>query len=107
MAYCTHLCASSSARARRARIGRMLAPRTHLRQLRMTAADLQATIAHMGAAARAASAKLRAAPTAAKNAALRALARRLRSEGAALAAPNAQDVAAARAAGLPEPLVDR
>jgi len=73
----------------------------------MTAADLQATIAHMGAAARAASARMRAAPTAAKDAALRALARRLRSEGHTLAEANRDDVDAARAAGLAEPLVDR
>jgi glutamate-5-semialdehyde dehydrogenase len=73
----------------------------------MTAVDLQATIAHMGAAARAAGAKLRAAPTAAKDAALRALARRLRAEGAALAAANDEDVGAARAAGLAEPLIGR
>jgi glutamate-5-semialdehyde dehydrogenase len=73
----------------------------------MTAADLQATIAHMGAAARAASARLAAAPTAAKDAALRGLARRLRASGPTLEAANAQDLAAARAAGLAEPLVDR
>jgi glutamate-5-semialdehyde dehydrogenase len=48
-----------------------------------------------------------AAPTAAKDAALRALARRLREAGPALAAANEQDLAAARAAGLAEPLVDR
>jgi glutamate-5-semialdehyde dehydrogenase len=36
----------------------------------MTSTDLQATIAHMGAAARAASTKMAAAPTAARNAAL-------------------------------------
>jgi glutamate-5-semialdehyde dehydrogenase len=73
----------------------------------MTAVDLQATIAHMGGAARAAAAKLRAAPTAARDAALRALARRLRAEGTSLAAANDEDVAAARAAGLAEPIVDR
>ena len=73
----------------------------------MTANDLHATLAHMGAAARAASAAMAAAPTAAKNAALRALARRLRASGASLAAANAQDLAAATAAGLAAPLVDR
>jgi glutamate-5-semialdehyde dehydrogenase len=73
----------------------------------MTAVDLQAAIAHMGAAARAASARMRAAPTAAKDAALRALARRLRTTQPALDAANAQDLAGARAAGLAEPLVDR
>ncbi len=73
----------------------------------MTSTDLQATIAHMGAAARAASAKMAAASTAAKNAALLALARRLRAESAALHAANARDITAAQAAGLAAPLVDR
>ncbi|MEP7297962.1 MAG: glutamate-5-semialdehyde dehydrogenase [Burkholderiales bacterium] len=75
--------------------------------LRMTSHDLQATIAHMGAAARAASARMAAAPTAAKNRALTALARRLRTEAGALAAANALDVSAAQAAGVAAPLVDR
>ena len=73
----------------------------------MTSNDLQAVIAHMGAAARAASARMAAASTAAKNAALLALARRLRGDTAALQAANAQDIAAARSAGLPAPMVDR
>ena len=69
--------------------------------------DLGAYMAHVGAAARAASAAMAAAPTAAKDAALRALARRLRADGAALARANARDIAAAEAAGLAAPLVDR
>jgi len=73
----------------------------------MTSTDLQATIAHMGAAARAASTKMAAAPTAAKDAALVALARLLRSEAAALQPANARDVEAAQAAGLAAPMVDR
>jgi glutamate-5-semialdehyde dehydrogenase len=73
----------------------------------MSPAELQATIAHMGVAARAASTTMAAAPSAAKNAALLALARRLRTELAALQAANAQDLAAARAAGLAEAMVDR
>ena len=73
----------------------------------MTPSDLQATIAHMGAAARAASAKMAAAPTAAKNKALLALARLLRSDAAALAPANDEDIAAAQAAGLAAPMVDR
>ncbi len=73
----------------------------------MTSTDLQAVIAHMGAAARAASAKMAAAPTAAKNQALLALARLLRSEAAALQPANAKDVEAAQAAGLAAPMVDR
>ena len=73
----------------------------------MTSTDLQATIAHMGAAARAASTRMSAASTAAKNNALLALARRLRSETATLRGANAKDVAAAQSAGLAAPLVDR
>jgi glutamate-5-semialdehyde dehydrogenase len=73
----------------------------------MTSTDLQATIAHMGAAARAASTKMAAASTAAKNQALVALARRLRSDAGSLAPANAADVDAAIAAGLSAPMVDR
>ena len=73
----------------------------------MTSADLQAAIAHMGAAARAASAVLAASPVAQRNAALRALAQRLRNSGPALDAANARDLGAARAAGLAGPLLDR
>ena len=73
----------------------------------MTSADLQAAIAHMGAAARAASAGLAASPVAARNAALHALARRLRDGATTLAAANRKDVDAAAAAGLDAPLVDR
>jgi len=75
--------------------------------MKMDASDLQATIAHMGAAARAASTAMAASPTAARNAALQVLARLLRSEGPALADANAKDIAAAEAAGLAAPLVDR
>ena len=73
----------------------------------MTSTDLQATIAHMGAAARAASSKMAAAPTAAKNGALIALARLLRESAAPLAEANQKDIAAATAAGLAAPMVDR
>ena len=73
----------------------------------MTSTDLQATIAQMGAAARAARPLMAAASTAAKNAALTALARLLRSETTALQAANARDIDAALAAGLAAPLVDR
>jgi glutamate-5-semialdehyde dehydrogenase len=69
--------------------------------------DTAATMAHMGAAARAASRAMAAAPTAAKNAALLALAARLRGDKAALQAANAKDVAVAVAAGLAAPLIDR
>jgi glutamate-5-semialdehyde dehydrogenase len=73
----------------------------------MTSTDLQALIAHMGASARDASTRMAAASTLAKNNALLALARRLRSEGAALREANALDIAAATAAGLAAPMVDR
>ena len=73
----------------------------------MTSTDLQATIAHMGAAARAASRHMAAAPSAAKNRALLALARLLRTETPALDAANRRDIEAAEAAGLAGPMVDR
>ena len=73
----------------------------------MTPSDIPAYMAHVGIAARAAASVMAAAPTAAKNLALRALARRLRAAGAPLALANAQDLDAARAAGLAAPLVDR
>jgi len=73
----------------------------------MTANDLATTVAHVGAAARAASQQMARASTAAKNAALMGLARRLRAEPALLQAANQRDIAAAEAAGLAAPMVDR
>ena len=73
----------------------------------MNSTDLQAVIAHMGAAARAASSRMAAASTAAKNTALTALARLLRVQSAELQAANARDIAAATAAGSAAPLLDR
>jgi len=73
----------------------------------MTALDIAAYMAHLGAQARAAAAGMAAAPSAAKDAALRVLARRLREGAAALQEANAKDLGAAREAGLAEPLVDR
>ncbi|MDH4060036.1 MAG: glutamate-5-semialdehyde dehydrogenase [Aquincola sp.] len=69
--------------------------------------DLDAYMAHLGAAARAASRVLAAAPTEARNSVLRALSSRLRVNRAAIEAANAQDVAAATQAGLAAPMVDR
>jgi glutamate-5-semialdehyde dehydrogenase len=69
--------------------------------------DIPAYMAQVGAAARVAATTMAAASTDAKNLALRALARRLREAGPALAQANEQDLAAARAAGLAAPLVDR
>jgi glutamate-5-semialdehyde dehydrogenase len=73
----------------------------------VTSADLQATVAHMGSLARAASRSLAASPVAARNAALRALARRLRDAGLPLRDANRRDLDAAGAAGLAAPLLDR
>jgi glutamate-5-semialdehyde dehydrogenase len=69
--------------------------------------ELEPYMAGVGQAARAASALLAAASTAAKDAALLALARRIRTAREDLLAANAQDVAAAQAAGLAAPMVDR
>ncbi|SEL32213.1 glutamate-5-semialdehyde dehydrogenase [Roseateles sp. YR242] len=69
--------------------------------------DLVAYMTSVGQAARRAATLMAAAPTAAKNNALLALARRLRESGPALAAANERDLSAAREAGLAAPLVDR
>ena len=69
--------------------------------------ELEPYMAGVGQAARAASAVLAAASTAAKNTALLALARRIREQRSALQAANRDDVAAAQAAGLAAPMVDR
>ena len=69
--------------------------------------DIPAYMALLGAAARAAAATMAAAPTAGRNAALRALARRLRSDVPALLEANARDISAAGSAGLDAPMVDR
>ena len=69
--------------------------------------DLSAYMTGVGEAARAAATLMAAAPTAARNLALSALARRLRKAGPALAAENERDLAAATASGLDAPMVDR
>jgi glutamate-5-semialdehyde dehydrogenase len=69
--------------------------------------ELHAYMTRLGRDARAAAAVMAAAPTAAKNRALQALARQLREHAGALQSPNALDLDAARAAGLSAPLVDR
>ena len=73
----------------------------------MDLTDIPAYMAHVGVLARAASAAMAAAPSAAKDAALRALARRLREGSPALQAANARDLEAAAAAGLDGPMLDR
>jgi len=74
---------------------------------RMVDVELEPYMAAVGQAARAASQVLAAAPTAAKDAALLALARRIRAARQVLQAANEIDVAAARGAGLALPMVDR
>jgi glutamate-5-semialdehyde dehydrogenase len=69
--------------------------------------DLDALMTRLGRAARAAATAMAAAPTAAKDRALRALAALLREQTNALQADNAKDIAAAEAAGLAAPMVDR
>ncbi len=69
--------------------------------------DLAAYMSHVGAAARAAARPLAASPTARRDAALRALAQRLRTGGDALQSANAQDLEAARGRGLAPAMVDR
>jgi glutamate-5-semialdehyde dehydrogenase len=62
---------------------------------------------HMGQAARAASRTLATLPTARKNAALLAIADALEGEAATVVAANATDIAAGRAKGLSEAMLDR
>ena len=69
--------------------------------------DIQHYMHTLGRQARAASADMARAGTRAKNDALMELARLLREAGAPLQAANAQDIAAAEAAGLAAPMVDR
>jgi glutamate-5-semialdehyde dehydrogenase len=68
---------------------------------------IDATLKELGQAARTASAVMAKAPRVAKDAVLAALADRLRRHQAPLIEANGKDLAAARAAGLAEPLVDR
>jgi len=70
-------------------------------------ADVAAYMQGVGAAARAAARELARADTATKNAALAAMAAAIRRDAARLAAANAEDVAAARAAGHDAAFVDR
>jgi len=73
----------------------------------MPGTDVDALMNRLGEAARAASARMAAAPRAARDAALRALARRLHDSRDTLAQANAQDLARAREAGVSGPLFDR
>ena len=69
--------------------------------------DLDAYMAHLGTAARAAARVLAASATATRDRALQALAARLHGNRAALAEANAKDIAAAQGAGMAAPMVDR
>jgi len=73
----------------------------------MPETDVAATLAALGAAARAAASRMAASPRARRDAALRALAARLREAGPELAAANAQDLRAAAENGVAGPLLDR
>ena len=73
----------------------------------MTEPDVVATLDALGAAARAAAARMAASPRARRDAALRALAARLREAGAELETANAHDLRAAADNGLEGPLLDR
>ncbi|WP_375576698.1 glutamate-5-semialdehyde dehydrogenase [Paracidovorax oryzae] len=73
----------------------------------MNAQHIAETLHALGSQAKAASALMARAPSAVKNRALLALARRLRDNTTALQADNARDLDRARAAGLAEPMVDR
>ncbi|WP_316979126.1 glutamate-5-semialdehyde dehydrogenase [Shumkonia mesophila] len=70
-------------------------------------ADIDLLMEGIGAAAKAAAAQLATAPTAAKNAALTAAARRIREDRAAIMAANAKDIAAGKQKGLSATLLDR
>ncbi len=69
--------------------------------------DIAALMHRIGAAAKAAAAELATAPTAAKNKALVAAARRIREGRAAITAANAKDMAAGRQKGLSPAMLDR
>ena len=69
--------------------------------------DLETRMLDLGRRARAAAAALREAPAAARTRALEALAQKLAAAEPTLLAANARDVAAARAGGMTEALIDR
>jgi glutamate-5-semialdehyde dehydrogenase len=73
----------------------------------MDAINIPAYMAGLGAQARAAATSMAASSSAARDEALRALARRLREQMQALQVANEPDLAAAQAAGLAAPMVDR
>ena len=70
-------------------------------------ASLQAQMSEMGRGARAAAVALRLSDAATRTAAIAAMAAAVRAAGADILAANARDVAAAKAAGLSAPMLDR
>ena len=69
--------------------------------------DIQTTMNNIGQAARKASRTMAKADTASKNRALTLIAQAIRRDAALLSAANQQDLAAARATGLAEAMLDR
>ncbi len=69
--------------------------------------SVETTLRGLGQAARTASTTMAAAPTAAKNSALLALAAQIRTHASTLMEQNARDVQSAQASGLDAPMVDR
>jgi glutamate-5-semialdehyde dehydrogenase len=89
--------------------GRLFARREAGKNTSMTipVSALQSQMSALGFAARAASAQVRLAEPAQRSAALAAMARHLRAQAPAILSANAEDVAAARAAGQDAAFVDR
>src|SRR5436853_4233678 len=84
-----------------------MSPDTLIRRPAETASDLAAAMAEIGRQAREASAQLALAPADAKTAALKAAAAAIRSRANEILSANAEDLAAAREAGIGAALLDR
>jgi glutamate-5-semialdehyde dehydrogenase len=84
-----------------------MSPDTIVRHQAGTASDLAAAMAEIGRLAREASAQLSLAPAEAKTAALKAAAAAIRSRANEILSANAEDLAAAKQAGLTAALLDR
>src|SRR5947208_17068863 len=84
-----------------------MSPDTLIRRPAETAPDLAAAMAEIGRRARQASAQLALAPAESKTAALKAAAAAIRSRANEILSANAEDVAAAKEAGIGAALLDR
>src|SRR5256714_11796803 len=84
-----------------------MSPDTLIRSSAEAASDLAASMAEIGRKARAASARLALAPAEAKTAALKAAAGAIRSRANEILSANAEDLAAAKEAGIGAALLDR